>query len=85
MKWVQFYRPDLSGELSPALGSDGVFPCDGRWSPSRCLMRADQHAAGLNRHLNKGFTHRALFYGEAFSRSTKQTQILPIKDFSHGA
>ena len=45
--WIEFHKPDLTGNLAPALGSDGFQRCDGRASIRTAKIEAQRRAHNL--------------------------------------
>lgn len=43
-KLIVFYKEDLSGELTPICGSDGIFIPDQRWGINRMIEEGIEHA-----------------------------------------
>lgn len=60
--FAQFYKLDLAGNISEALGSDSVYNLDGRLSCKSMALEAVQRNGRL-RHLNKGYTGFSIRYG----------------------
>jgi hypothetical protein len=70
-KFIVFYHTNLAGKLSPAMGSDGVLPIDGRLGNARAFTEARAQANRL--HSVKpgllGFELRAGSFGNSSSIS----------------
>ena len=62
MKYIRFWNIKLNGQADIALGSDSQYMLDGRWSKRTAIAKASDHAAMLNRCLNKGYI--GLSFGE---------------------
>jgi hypothetical protein len=60
--FAQFYKLDLSGNISEALGSDSVYNLDGRLSRENMVLEAIQWNERL-KHLNKRYTGFSVHYG----------------------
>lgn len=78
MKYVQFYKVDLSGNISAALGSDGVMVLDGRWGTDRIHSEAYSQAQRLNTCLNKALVGYKVWQGRSFSDSHPVTEYRKI-------
>jgi hypothetical protein len=71
MTYVQFFRRDLSGNISEACGDRSVVILDGRWSTQHMTEVSTAEC------LRRGYPAWQLFRGETFCRS------LPISDIHH--
>ncbi len=71
MRFVQFFNG-----AQEALGSDSVFPLDGRYSLPRCIEEARCQAWRL-RQVQR-YTHFQI-RGGTYSRSHAVTEVLPIE------
>lgn len=75
--WVQFLiGPSAHDWL---LGSDGVYPLDGRWATRRCIQAASERAFRLNTNLNKGIIAFQFMRGERYSTSRPISGIIKLK------
>jgi hypothetical protein len=79
MFFAVFYHANLSGQLSPTCGSDGVVQIDGRFSKERASAAAREQAHRL-RFVKPGLLGFQLFKGESYSRCSPVSGLRPISE-----
>lgn len=75
-QFIVFYSVNLAGKLSPAMGSDGVLPLDGRIGKPRAFAAAREQAHRL-RHVKPGIIAFELRHGN-YRNSRPDGHIHPL-------
>lgn len=75
--WIEFYKPNLNGDLAPALGSDGFQRCDGRASLRTAIKEGKIRARNL-RAVQPHYEAFMIHSGATPSSARPYTHLIPL-------
>jgi hypothetical protein len=75
-QFIVFFHANLAGQLSPAMGSEGVLPLDGRLNRASAYLQAQKQAHSL-RHVKPGLLGFQLRRGD-FRSSSPASPVMPL-------